>query len=478
MLLNSAIWTAYIALFVFLARKGQGHDIARSGKVSFVVQAFAYVATYISAVALVGFGGLAHAYGLQIMLVAIGNVVLGTWVVYKFFSWPTRQWQKRLGARTPTALLALGHNSPALKNFLALVFLVFLGVYASAVLKGAGLLFLELLPIPLWAIIWGLALLVGVSVYIGGFRGVLYTEAMQGVVMFLGMALLIGAVISKVGGPVEGIRSLAALAPTAKATNGFAALSGGGQGLFVLSLVFVTSVAVWAQPQMIQRHFAVSSPQQAGRTAPLAMAVLTIMVGGTYFAASLSRLFLPEQASPDAVMPKLVHMLLPEFGLHLFVLAIVSASISTATALFHIAASAFSEDLSGGKMGKAGWLMGIALCVVISASCAQLEGQFIALLCTTSWSMVGATALVPYIALVRFNVQNGPAALASAISGFTSCLGWYLLAYKPTALVSPIFGADWAAMPPFFVGMVFSLAGFGLTLALAGKKEDALVEEA
>ena len=65
MLLDALIWIAYIAVFVWLARKGQGHDALTSGRVGFGIQAFAYVATYISAVALVGFGGLAYAYGLQ-----------------------------------------------------------------------------------------------------------------------------------------------------------------------------------------------------------------------------------------------------------------------------------------------------------------------------------------------------------------------------------------------------------------------------
>lgn len=89
MWLDALIWLAYIAVFVWLARKGKGHDALTTGRVGFGIQAFAYVATYISAVALVGFGGLAYAYGLQMLLVAAGNVWLGTWMVYRFLAWPT-----------------------------------------------------------------------------------------------------------------------------------------------------------------------------------------------------------------------------------------------------------------------------------------------------------------------------------------------------------------------------------------------------
>ena len=106
------LWAGYFAVFAFLVHKGRSKDAVLSGSVGFGVQAFAYVATYISAVALVGFGGLAHAYGLQMLLVAAGNVWFGTWAVYRFLAWPTRKWQERLGARTPAQLLGLGHGSP------------------------------------------------------------------------------------------------------------------------------------------------------------------------------------------------------------------------------------------------------------------------------------------------------------------------------------------------------------------------------
>ena len=185
------------------------------------------------------------------------------------------------------------------------------------------MLFRSITPLPLSLLIWLVAALVGIAVFVGGLRGVLYTEAMQGMVMLMGILMLAGAVLIKVGGPLAGIRGLARLAPTIQANHGFTALSGGDQGLFILSLTVVTSVAVWAQPQMIQRHFALASPKQLTRITPLAMLILTVLVGGAYFIAALSRLILPEVSSPDAVMPMLVRMLLPEFALQLFVLAIV-----------------------------------------------------------------------------------------------------------------------------------------------------------
>ena len=155
------LWAGYFAVFAFLVHKGRSKDAVLSGSVGFGVQAFAYVATYISAVALVGFGGLAHAYGLQMLLVAAGNVWFGTWAVYRFLAWPTRKWQERLGARTPAQLLGLGHGSPNLTRAMAFVFALFLGDEGAGLEpfphRGDGGFFTHKCPIPPQKVVTALA---------------------------------------------------------------------------------------------------------------------------------------------------------------------------------------------------------------------------------------------------------------------------------------------------------------------------------
>ncbi|MBQ2475872.1 MAG: sodium:solute symporter family protein, partial [Desulfovibrio sp.] len=57
MFVDALVWLLYIAVFIWLSRKGSGRDVMTSGRVGFAILSFAFVATYISAVALVGFGG-------------------------------------------------------------------------------------------------------------------------------------------------------------------------------------------------------------------------------------------------------------------------------------------------------------------------------------------------------------------------------------------------------------------------------------
>ncbi len=472
MLGDVIIWTLYVLAFVYLARKGKGYDVTSTGAVGFVVQAFAYVATYVSAVALIGFAGLAYLYGLQISLVAVGVTMLGTYFVYVYFAWDTRELQVKLKARTPAQLLSLWHNNTKLRILLGVIFALFLSVYASAVIKGAAVMLSSLIPLPMYALIWILAGFVGLLVWWGGLRGVIYTEAMQGGVMLVGILVLIACVLYAVGGPIDGLVALSELEPTKLANNGFLWLSSGSQGMFVLSLVLVMSVATWAQPQMIQRHFALHNKKHVHRTAIIASIIIFTLVGGMFFIAALSRLILPPITDPDIVVATLTSALLPHLGQQLFALAIISASLSTTTALYHIAASSFTEDLTGKPASRRAWFIGILFCVCVSAGAAGLKGQIIALLCTTAWSVIGATAMVPYITMVKMRISNGNAAWASAVAGFLGCVLWYLCVYPSTNML-PVRLIDGllAETPPFLVGTLCSIPVFALVHLLGKAKE-------
>ncbi len=475
-MLEISIWILYIAIFILLVKKGNRHDFVLGGAVGFFVQSFAYIATYFSAVALVGFGGLAYMYGLQMMSVALGNVIFGTLFVYLFFAWRTKDMQTKLVARTPAQLISLGHQIPCLRIILGLVFAIFLSVYAAAVIKGAAIMLQSILPFSLGIVIWILIAIVGLTVIFGGLRGVLLTEAMQGCVMLLGILFLGYTVFSLIGGPIDGIIALNALPPTKMANNGFTSFSSGGQGFFIMSLTIVTSIAVWAQPQIIQRHFALSSKTEVKKSLVLASLGSLVLVGGMYFVSALSRLILPEIAHPDAVIPTLVEMYLPSLAKQFFVLAIVSASLSTCTALFHIVGSSITEDFLGKKTNRKVWFLGIGICMLISGITAQMEGQIIAIIHTSSWSIIGATALVPYLTLILWKEANPIPALISAITGFISCLAYYLLITPRTRLMELFEVSETvAAFPPFVFAVFCSIIIYGLVKIICFSKNESKI---
>ncbi|MDL2264416.1 sodium:solute symporter family protein [Synergistaceae bacterium OttesenSCG-928-I11] len=457
-------WISYALVLLAISRWANNGNALLPGKVGVVVQAFAYMATYISAVALVGFGGLCNKYGLQMLLVAAGNVWLGTWFVYRYLAWPTRLFQRKYDARTPAQLLARAYNAPKLQVFLGAISAVLLIVYGSAVFKGAALIIAGVLPIHANTALLILVVIVGLSVMWGGLRGVLYTEALQGAIMLVGVGALLFAIFKVVGGPLAGMRQLAELAPTPEANRGFLSLSSGSEGINILSLALVTSVGIWAQPQLIQRHFALSSRKEASKVSPLAMLALVLVVGGMYFGGALSRLILgSEIANPDAVIPTLVGMLLPEAGQQIFALAVVSASLSTASGLLHIASGSLWSDVlklpTHGEKSKMTWRFMVLCSVAFCGLFALKSSSIIAMICTTSWSLLASATLAPYLALLLWGPRLSPGtALASAVSGTLGCLAWYTIGYAQTSIkLSGMAAAGVLGMvPPILVGTLCS----------------------
>ena len=458
------LWIGYALILIAVAKFSRGKDNLLPGKVGVVVQAFAYVATYISAVALVGFSGLCYLFGMQMLLIAAGNVWLGTWFVYRYLAWPTRIWQRKLDSRTPAELLSKAYETPKLRVFIGLISTILLVIYGSAVFKGAAVMVAGVLPISVNGALVALAAVVGISVIWGGLRGVLYTEAVQGFVMLIGIGALVVALLLAVGGPFAGLKALAALPPTKEANNGFLALSSGSGGLNIIFLTLVTSVGIWAQPQLIQRHFALKSEAETRKIAPFAMLALSVVVGGAYFASALSRVYLGAGiTNPDTVMPILVHKLLPVFGQHLFALAIVSASLSTASALLHIASGSLGHDVFKKDLTGWTWRIVVIFCTVCSCLFALKSSSIIALICATSWTLLACAILVPYLALLIQGPKAGArAAFMSSVCGFAGTVAWYLLAYRATSIGWSGMAAPGllGAMHPILAGVTASFVAF------------------
>ena len=462
-----SLWVGYALLLVLLTWLAKGRDVLLPGKIGAVAQAFAYVATYVSAVALVGFAGLGHSMGLQIQLVTMGCVWFGCWMVYKYIAWPTRQLQEKLGATTPIEIFSKGFGSRKLGSMLGAMSGILILIYCSAVFKGGAIIMTSAINLSVDQTLWILVGLVTISVLWGGLRAVLYTEALQGLIMTVGVLLLVFSAMRHIGGPVAALNGLATLPPTPEANNGFLALSSGPAGLNIIFLMMVTSVGMWSQPQMIQRHFALKSKEQATRIIPVSMLIIAVLLGGALFVGSISRLLLgPEVASADQVIPSIVRLVMSNFGVQIFALALVSASLSTASALLHVACASLGRDVMGGRLSKGwGWRLAVVCGAVASGLAAQNSSSIMAIICATSWTIVAAAMWVPYIALLI----HGPGlssrlGWSAALVGLVGSLAWYFLAYAPTSLKYTGLAVPGLAghIHPMLVGLICSAAGLGL----------------
>lgn len=466
---TAIIWLGYGALLVFLTYSARSKNVLLPGRVGAVVQAFAYVATYISAVALVGFAGLGHSMGMQIQILTLGNVWLGCWLVYKYIAWPTRLLQRKLGAQTPAELIAKGYSSGGLARYQGALTGILLIIYCSAVFKGGALMLTSAVPLTETQALVVLVGIVAMSVLWGGLRAVLFTEAMQGMIMTVGVLMLLFGALRHVGGLGAVFDGLAALPPTEKANNGFLALSSGPEGMNMVFVMLVLSVGMWSQPQIMQRHFALKSRDEARRIIPIVMLVLTVLLGSAYFVGGMSRLLLgPDVSSPDVVIPTIVRMVLPEIGVQLFTLAVVSAALSTASAILHVSCGAIGQDVLGRKLSGWRWRIVVLLGALISGTFAVYSSSIIALICSTSWTLVAATTWLPYIALLINGVDiDSRSGWMASLMGTAGAVCWYFLGYAPTSLQFSGLSAPGiiGQLHPMLVGISASACGLGMGLA-------------
>ncbi len=463
------IWLVYAALLLALTYISKNRNVLLPGKVGVVVQAFAYVATYVSAVALVGFAGLGHSMGMQIQFVTMGCVWFGCWMVYRFIAWPTKRLQQKYNAQTPIELLAKGFGSARLGKFLGAVSGLLILVYCSAVFKGGALILTSAVPLTEAQALCIMVAIVAVSVLWGGLRAVLYTEALQGMIMAVGVITLVVGALKYAGGFGAAMSALAALPPTPQASNGFLSLSSGAGGLNIIFLMVITSVGMWAQPQMMQRHFALKSKEEAHRIIPMVMLIIAVILGGALFVGGISRLLLPGEYSADLVVPAIVRMVLPEFGIQLFALAIVSASLSTASALLHVSCATLGQDVLGKKLEGWKWRLAVICGSLLSGVVAVYSSSIIALICATSWTIVAAAMWIPYMALlICKNGLDSRTGWLSALIGTAGALFWYFAGYAPTAMKYTGIAASGLLghMHPMLVGVVCSACGLGLGLLL------------
>ena len=107
-----------------------------------IVMALSYGATFISASAIVGFGGVAAAFGMGIQWLCFLNMFIGVVIAFIFFGLRTRRMGAKLNVSTIPQLLGRHFRSRNIQVFIAAVIFVGMPLYAAVVMKG-GAVFIE-----------------------------------------------------------------------------------------------------------------------------------------------------------------------------------------------------------------------------------------------------------------------------------------------------------------------------------------------
>lgn len=446
-----AILVAYVVMMVlviaFTAKKNLSlNEFLLGGrKVGPWMSALSYGASYFSAVIIVGYSGsTGWNAGLSAVWCGIGNALVGSLVAWMLLAKPTRVMGERLDVSTVPSFFEKRYNSKLLKILASLVIFVFLIPYSASVYKGLGEMFRIAFGFDYtWCVI-GIAMLSAVYLFAGGYKATAITDFIQGIIMIVGIVAIVLYMLKAAGGVDVGLNLL-----------GTASISGGvdgmntlwppkGKELWLFSNVILTSLGVLGMPQMIHKFFAIRDKQAVKRATVISTVFALVIAGGIYFAGGFSRAIISNidanegtsffaaltsgQMKLDSIIPTILSSKtvgIPDALLGLFVVLLLSASISTLTSLVLSSSSVISIDLIGTiapKMSKERTtsVMRVLCIAFVALSLAinfLMQDTPIVSLMSLSWGTIAGAFLAPFLYGLLWRGVTKAGAFTGVIAG-------------------------------------------------------------
>ena len=485
---------AYLGYLGYKATKDASDYLLGGRKVNPVIMALSYGATFISASAIVGFGGIAATFGMGIQWLCLLNMFMGVIIDFIVFGRKTRKMGAEHNAKTFPQLLGLHYNSRAIQIFIAGIIFIGMPLYTAVVMKGGAVFIEQMFEIDFHVALLAFTLIVAAYVISGGIKGVLYTDALQAVIMFVCMLFLLFWFYKSMDlGFVEANKKLSDLAPLVPEKYKLLGHQGwtrmpvtGSPQWFTLvtSLILGVGLGCLAQPQLVVRFMMVESSKQINRGVLIGCVFLIITVGAIYHVGALSNLFFYKTqglvASEavkdiDKIIPLFINKAMPDWFGALFMLCILSASMSTLSALFHTMGAAFGADMFPklGRRKNENSTMGVRIGVLISILlsyiiCYTLSAGIIARGTALFMGVCAVTFLPAYFCSLYWPKVTRQGAIASLFTGAFASMFAMLFLHKaeavPVGLCKLLFGKEvlidvypWFAIDPILFALPLSV---------------------
>ncbi len=370
----AVITLIYLTVIFYLGYLGykrtKGHDdyLIAGRKINPVVLALSYGATFISTSAIVGFGGVAGQLGMSLMWLTVLVVMVGILIAFIVYGKRTRRLGRKLNALTFPDLLGKRYGSPFMQGVSALVILVAMPLYSAAVLIGGARFIETTLSVNFDAALLAFALIVALYVILGGLIAVMYTDALQGGIMLVGMIVLIILAYSLLGGVTQANADLGALVDqvdpsaisglVAGGFNGWTAMPDAGSPIWLTLITTITlgvGIGVLAQPQLVVRFMTVKDDRALNRAIAIGGPFTLIMTGVAFTVGALSNVWFFKQDgltamqavdnNVDQIIPLFINQSMPDLFVIVFMLALLAAAMSTLSSLFHTMGTSAGYDL-------------------------------------------------------------------------------------------------------------------------------------
>ncbi|ANB90735.1 sodium/panthothenate symporter [Moraxella ovis] len=421
------------------------------------VLAMTTVATYVSASSFIGGPGAAYKFGLGWVLLSMIQVpaiwlTLGT--LGKKFAMLARQ----TGSITINDLLFARYQNKVVV-WLACVSLL-LAFFGMMVVQfiGAGRLLETTLGLPYEWSIGVFALVIGLYTFIGGFRAVVLTDTVQGLVMLIGTMLLLGATLVATGGMENAMTTLHAIDPRLLTPTG---VDDKLSATFMLSFWVLVCFGLIGLPHTAVRAMAYKDSRSLHRGILVGTVVMTVLVLGMHLAGVLARAVVPELDVPDKVIPTLMMTVLPPFVAGIFLAAPMAAIMSSIDSMLIQSSSTLIKDLylsvkpdaihNEAKIKRYSTTLTLGFTVILAVVAMLNPSDMLIWLNLLSFGGLEATFLWVLVFGLYYKKANATGAIWSMVAGLVS---YVIIAYFKIAL--------WdlhAVVPTLVIGLVAFLVG-------------------
>lgn len=496
MLLLNVIILIYLLATIYLGYRGwkstkdsEGYMVA-GRKTHPYIMAMSYGATFISTSAIVGFGGTAGLFGMGLLWLTLLNIFVGIFLAFILYGKRTRKMGHNLNAMTFPELLAKRFDSRFIQYFSGLVIFLGMPLYASVVLIGAARFMETTLAINFDTALLIYSVIIAAYVVWGGLKGVMYTDALQGTIMFVGMIVLLVMTYAKLGGITaahQALTNMAPLVPKALAAQGHMGWTAmptfGSQWWWTLisTIVLGVGIGVLAMPQLVVRFMTVRSNRELNRGVLIGGIFILAMTGVAFVVGALSNVYFNQTqgkialtvagGNADSIIPLYINAALPEWFVYLFMLTLLAAAMSTSSSQFHVQGTAISRDIYETltqKKGKGSILItriGIMVAIVIAVVLGYLLPANIIARGTAIFFGLCAAAFLPmYTCGLFWKGTTRMGAIAGLVTGTAVTVFWYIFIHKaeaaPLGISKMLLGRDvlitqmpWPVVDPIIVAL-------------------------
>ena len=314
--------TAYLGYLGWKRTKTHEDFMIAGRKVHPYLVAISYGATFISTSAIVGFGGAASMFGMGLLWLTFMNILVGIFIAFVVFGNRVRRMGVNLSALTFPEVLGKRYGSRFIQGFSGLLVVLFMPLYASIVLIGAGRMLESILQINFDVALLFFTVIIAAYVILGGLKGVMYADAFQGTLMAVGMIILLLGTYAALGGIGKGNKALTDFEDSDTYANltskgaplpvlghsgytAFPKMSLGNkpadetglnntEGIFwtvLFGLIFGVGIGVLAQPQLVVRCMATKSKKDLNRAVAIGGVFILLMTGVAFTVGALSNAY-------------------------------------------------------------------------------------------------------------------------------------------------------------------------------------------